>query len=340
MQIKAEQLLAQLERQPLPLVWIAGDETLLVQETCDALRHYARQQGFVDREVYTVKPNFDWQYLLSSGNSLSLFAEKKLIDLRLGSAKLDNDGKKALHTFLENPSEDNLLLISSARVEKASTKAKWFKQIESAAYFVPVWPITNQQLPAWIRQRLKGHGLHADDQAIRILCQRTEGNLLATAQEIDKLSILCESTELDAQTVARAVADSSRFNVFSLIDSALEGQAGRALTILQHLKAEGEDALRILNFTCKEIRSLLPMLKLVQTGASVPAVMQQYGVWRNRMGAVGAALNQHERTSLEGMLEQAAKIDQSVKGLNNLNTWDELAELILRLAGKSLALSA
>jgi len=339
-QIKSEQLLAQLERQLLPLVWIAGDETLLVQESCDALRHFARQQGFVDREVYTVHANFDWQSLLTSGNSLSLFADKKLIDLRLGNAKLDNEGRKALHTFLENPSEDNLLLISSARLEKASTQAKWFKQIESAAYFVPVWPISNQQLPAWIRQRLKGHGLHADEQAIRILCQRTEGNLLATAQEIDKLSMLCESTDIDAQTVARAVADSSRFNVFSLVDSALEGQAGRALTILQHLKAEGEDALRILNFICKEIRSLLPMLKLVQTGASVSAAMQQYRVWRNRMGSVGNALNQHDQASLEHMLEQAAKIDQSVKGLNKLNTWDELAELILRLAGKSLALSA
>lgn len=337
MQIKAEQLLSQLEKKPVPLVWIAGDETLLVQEACDSVRHFARQQGFTDREVYTVQNNFDWHTLLQSGNSLSLFADRKLIDLRLNSARLDNDAKNALQSFLQNPSEDNLLLISSPRVEKASTQTKWFGAIESAGYFVPIWPISNQELPGWIRQRLHRHGLNADEQALRILCQRTEGNLLATAQEIDKLSILSDSQELDAQTVARAVADSSRFNVFTLIDTAMESHSGRALNILQHLRAEGEDALRILNFICREIRSLYAMAEQMRTGTSASAVMQQHRVWRNRQGSVGIALRQHDPDSLQAMLDHAARIDQSVKGLNRLNTWDELADLLLELSGTTLS---
>jgi DNA polymerase-3 subunit delta len=339
-QLKAEQLLSQLEKKSVPLVWIAGDETLLVQEACDSVRLFARQQGFTDREIYTVTNSFDWHTLLESGNSLSLFAERKLIDLRLNSAKLDNEAKKALQSFLENPSEDNLLMISSPRVEKASTQTKWFREIEETGYFVPIWPITNQDLPGWIRQRLHKHGLKADEQALRILCQRTEGNLLATAQEIDKLSILSDSAELDAQTVARAVADSSRFNVFTLIDTALESHTGRALNILQHLKAEGEDALRILNFICREIRSLIAMAEEMRTGTSTSAVMQQYRVWRNRQGPVAVALRQHDPDSLQAMLDHAARIDQSVKGLNRLNTWDELADLLLELSGTPLTQSA
>ena len=134
MQIKTDQLLAQLQKQPVSVIWIAGDETLLVQESCDAVRKFAREQGFSDREVYSVNSQFDWNMLLEAGNSLSLFADRKLIDLRLSSAKLDNDAKKALKEYLENPSEDNLLLISSPRVEKASTQAKWFRQIEAASY--------------------------------------------------------------------------------------------------------------------------------------------------------------------------------------------------------------
>lgn len=339
MQIKTDQLLAQLQKQPVSVIWIAGDETLLVQESCDAVRKFAREQGFSDREVYSVNSQFDWNMLLEAGNSLSLFADRKLIDLRLSSAKLDNNAKKALQGYLENPSEDNLLLISSPRVEKASTQAKWFRQIEAAGYFVPVWPISNQQLPGWIRQRLRSQGMNADDQAVQILCQRIEGNLLAAAQEIDKLSLLSEGKDLDAQTVARAVADSSRFNVFSLIDDALQGHCSRALNILQHLQAEGEDALKILNFVCREIRNLIVMAAQVEKGQNINDVMQQNRVWGKRMPVVGMALSKHDSIALETMLEHAARIDQSVKGLNQLNTWDELSSLLMKIAGNDLALN-
>ena len=289
MQVKPEQVLSELTNKIPPVIWVAGDETLLVQESCDQIRKFAQAQGFSEREVYTVHSGFDWNILLESSNSLSLFAEKKLIDLRLNSAKLDDAGKKALHAYLANPSEDNLLLISSPRVEKAATNTKWFKQIETEAYFIVIWPINSQNLAAWIRQRLKSHGLTADGQAIDILCQRTEGNLLATAQEIDKLSILADNKELDASMVARAVADSARFNVFTLIDTAIAGNSARALNILYHLKAESEDPLKILNFICKEIRSLCKMALQLENGQSISAVMQSERVWRNKMGPVSTA---------------------------------------------------
>ncbi len=340
MQLKAEQLLSKLKSQLSPIIWVSGDEPLLVQESCDAVRSFVKSQGFTEREVYSTQNNFDWNILLQSGNSLSLFAEKKIIDLRLSSAKLDSDAKNTLHTFLENPSEDNLLLISSPKVEKAATNTKWFKKIEQQAYFVQIWPINNQQLPAWVKQRFQNNGLQANEQAIQILCQRTEGNLLATAQEIDKLSLLSDSSQIDAQTVARGVADSSRFNVFSLIDTTLEANPARALSILHHLKAEGEDLLKILNFLCREIRSLCAMSQEIENGQAISSVLQSARVWSNRVRPVTAALNNHSLSELEKMLEHASLIDQSVKGLNKLNSWDELNQLILTLSSNKLKLSA
>lgn len=340
MQVKPEQVLSQLNNKIPPVIWVAGDETLLIQESCDEIRKFAQEQGFTEREIYTVQGHFDWNSLLESGNSLSLFAEKKLIELRLHSAKLDDAGKKALHTYLENPSTDNLLLISSPKIEKAATNTKWFKKIENQAFVVVIWPINSQNLAGWVRQRLKRHGLAANEQAIDILCQRTEGNLLATAQEIDKLSILAENKELDASMVARAVADSARFNVFTLIDTALEGNTARALNILYHLKSESEEPLKILNFICRELRSLCKMAMLVEDGQSISAAMQSERIWRNKMGPVSIALNNHDLDTLQAFLNQASLIDQSVKGLNKLNTWDELSRLLLALSNKKLDLSA
>lgn len=332
MQVKPEQLLTQLNSKTPPAIWVAGDETLLVQESCDAIRNFAQGEGFTEREVYNIQGNFDWNIILESSNSLSLFAEKKIIDLRLHSAKLDDPGKKALHTYLEDPSPDNLLLISSPKIEKAATNTKWFKQIDAQAFIVVVWPINSQNLAAWVRQRLKGHGLTANEHAIDILCQRTEGNLLATAQEIDKLSILSENKELDAQMVARAVADSARFNVFTLIDTALGGNTTRALNILYHLKAESEDPLKILNFICRELRSLCKMAMQIEQGQSINAAMQSEGVWKNKMGLISTALSNHSLMQLQSFLKDASLIDQSVKGLNKLNTWNQLTSLILALS--------
>jgi DNA polymerase III subunit delta len=339
-QVKPEQVLSQLNTKVPPAIWVAGDETLLVQESCDEIRKFAQEQGFTEREVYTIQGSFDWNILLESSNSLSLFAEKKIIDLRLNSAKLDDKGKKALHTYLEDPSPDNLLLISSPKIEKAATNTKWFKQIDALAYVVVIWPITSQNLASWVRQRLKGHGLAANEHAVDILCQRTEGNLLATAQEIDKLSILSDDKELDAQMVARAVADSARFNVFTLIDTALGGNTARALNILYHLKAESEDPLKILNFICRELRSLCKMALLIENGQSINAAMQSERVWKNKMGPISTALNNHSLAQLQAFLSDASLIDQSVKGLNKLNTWDELSRLILELSRNQLTLSA
>jgi DNA polymerase III subunit delta len=340
MQVKPEQLISQLSNKPMPVIWIAGDETLLVQELCDAVRDFAKSEGFSDREVFHASGQFDWNSLLQSSNNLSLFAEKKLIDLRLASPKLDDAAKKTLHAYVENPGEDNLLLISSNKVEKAATTTKWFKAIETHACFVQVWPVNLQQLPGWIAQRLKKRGLSAEPDAIRVLSERVEGNLLAAAQEIEKLSLLSAGNILTADTVMKSVADSSRFNIFSLIDETLGGNSPRALNILYHLKAEGAEPLHILNLFCREVRNLSRMREKIDQGQNINGVMQSERIWSNRTAFISTALNQHGIKSLESILQKACIIDQSVKGLLKNNPWDEIASLVLKLAKPEIDLRA
>jgi DNA polymerase-3 subunit delta len=336
MQIKPDQLAAKLKQNSLPMVWISSDEPLLVQEACDTVRQFAREQGFTEREVLDAGANFKWEQLLSSSASLSLFAERKLIDLRITNGKLDEDARDTLAAYLENPNPDNLLLLTTGKIEKQAQSTKWFSSLESRALFCPIWPVSERELPQWIRQRLQKHGLTADGDAIEVLVERVEGNLLAANQEIEKLRLLVNTTHLDAQTVLEAVVDNSRFTVFALTDACLGGNSGRALNILNHLQAEGEEALFILNMLCREIRALAGIMADVNQGMNAHSAMQQRGVWQNRQSLVSGALERHSANSLQKLLDRARTVDQSVKGLLDNRPWDELASLTLGLSNPRL----
>ncbi len=340
MQIKADQLAAKLKQNALPLIWISGDEPLLVQEACDTVRQFAREQGFTEREVLDAGANFKWEQLLSSGASLSLFAERKLIDLRITNGKIDEDAREALGAYLDNPNPDNLLLLTTGKIEKQAQSTKWFSALESRALFCPIWPVSERDLPQWIRQRLQKHGLSADSEAIDVLVERVEGNLLAANQEVEKLRLLVNTPHLDAQTVLEAVVDNSRFTIFALTEACLAGNSGRALNILNHLQAEGEEALFILNMLCREIRTLAGIAADVSHGMNPHSAMQTRGVWQNRQSLVSGALERHTPNSLQKLLDRARIVDQSVKGLLDSKPWDELASVTLGLSNPRLLAAA
>lgn len=334
MQTKPEQLAQRLKQQSLPLVWISGDETLLVQEACDLVRQFAREQGFNEREVIDAGAGYDWNQLLLSNNSLSLFAERKLIDLR--PARLDDAAREALVAYLDNPNPDNLLLLTTGRIEKAAQSARWFTAIEAKALFCPISPVSEQQLPAWIEQRLRKHGLTIEPDALQLLCDRIEGNLLAAAQEIEKLRLHATGDHIDAACVLEQVADNSRFTVFALTDACLGGNAERALKILHHLRAEGDEPLALLAMLTRELRGLSGMLADMSNGRSARDVVQAYRVWGNRVALTERALQIHSQRSILQLLDRARIVDQSVKGLLDRQVWDELASLVLNFADPRL----
>ncbi|MDR0781645.1 MAG: DNA polymerase III subunit delta [Pseudomonadales bacterium] len=336
MQIKPEQLIASLRKQLPPVVWISGDEALLMQEACDGVRRLAKEQGFSERQVLDVGPGFDWNQLLAANSELSLFAERKLIDLRLGAHKVDEAARAALMEYLERPNPDNLLLLTTGRIDKQSQSTKWFKQLESAGAFCQLWPVSEQQLPAWIGQRLAAQGIRAEPEALQLLADRVEGNLLAAAQEADKLRLLVNGEHLDVAQVQELVADNARYSVFALIDTCLAGNGERALRILSHLRGEGEELLYLLTMLCREIRALAAMQADLAQGQSLNTVLQTHRVWGAKQAQVSRALQAHRQSTLLALLERARRIDQSVKGLLKLNEWDEISALALRFSDPRL----
>ena len=258
MKLNPAQLNKHLQGSLTPIYVVSGDEALLCQEACDAIRAATRQQGFGERQVFNAENNFDWGQLLQAGASLSLFAEKRLLELRIPNGKPGDKGAAALLEYLARPAEDTVLLISLPKLDGSTQKTKWAKALIDGAQtqFLQIWPVDAAQLPQWIRQRLAQAGLSASQEAVEMIAARVEGNLLAAAQEIEKLKLLAEGGQVDADTVLAAVADSARYDVFGLIDAALAGEAAHALRMLEGLRGEGVEPPVILWALAREIRLL------------------------------------------------------------------------------------
>ena len=212
MKLPPAQLAKHLQGPLAPVYVVSGDEHLLCQEACDAIRGACRQQGFSERQVLNVETGFDWGQLIEAGASLSLFAEKRLLELRIPNGKPGDKGAAALLDYLARPAEDTVLLISLPKLDGSTQKTKWAKALIDGkpVQFLQIWPVDAQQLPQWIRQRLSQAGLAADQEAVELIAARVEGNLLAAAQEIEKLKLLAEGGQVTTETVQAAVADSAR----------------------------------------------------------------------------------------------------------------------------------
>ncbi len=332
MKLRIEQLEQHL-KQPLASIYIVcGDEPLQVQETSDTIRQQAVKQGFIERQRFVVETGFDWQQLLASANALSLFSEQQLLELHIPSGNPGDAGRKALVTYTENPPQDKLLLIIAGKIESSTQKTKWFKTLEKASVLVQAWPINAAQLPRWIAQRMRQAGLQADLASTQLISERTEGNLLACAQEIEKLRLLYGEGKLSHEQVAAAVANSARYDVFNLADTALQGDQAGVMRIIQGLEGEGTAAPVVLWALAREIRALAKMAFVAHQEQSIDAAMRSQYIWEKRRPLIKRALQTHSLKRLQSMLQQATKIDSIIKGNQAGNAWDELQRLALALA--------
>jgi DNA polymerase-3 subunit delta len=339
MQLKPEQLAAHLRKGLAPVYLIHGDELLLVQEAADAIRAAARAQGYSEREVFNVDRDFDWYQLVESSNNLSLFAERRILEVRMPTGKPGDAGGKALREYAARPPEDTLLLVVSGKLDAQQRKSKWVTELEAAGVGIQIWPVDARGLPQWIRARMQGLGLQPGTEAVQLLAERVEGNLLACAQEIDKLALLLGQGKVDAAAVTAAVADSARFDVYGLVDAALAGEAGRSLRMLAGLRGEGVEPALLAWALARELRGLASMAWEVARGDAPGPVMARHRVWSSRQAAVGKALTRHKLDAWLRMVGDCARLDRVVKGQAPGNPWDELVHLCLRLAGRPLALA-
>ncbi|HZP66438.1 MAG TPA: DNA polymerase III subunit delta [Rudaea sp.] len=312
-----------------PAYLIAGEEHLLVLEAADAVRARARALGYAEREVLDAEAGFDWNALAQSASAMSLFASRKLIDLRLPSGKPGREGSAAIVEYCERPPADNVLLVTCTQWSKQHEGA-WAAAIERIGVFVPVWPLKPAELPAWIGERMAERGLKADRAAIAALAERVEGNSLAAAQEIDKLVLLHGGgAPLDADTLEALVADSARYDVFKLVDASLGGDGVRAARILAGLRAEGEQVPALLGWLLNQLQT---MARLAAAG-NLAAAFRAERIWPAREALYRKALGRADRAHWDACLVQAARIDRIAKGRGAGDAWRELERLLVAVAG-------
>jgi DNA polymerase-3 subunit delta len=311
-----------------PVYLIAGAEHLLVIEAADALRARAKELGYLERDVLDVESNFDWNQLGQAGRSMSLFASRKLIDLRLPTGRPGKDGSAAIVEYCAAPPPDTVLLVTANDWSRKHEGA-WSSAIERAGAMVPVWPLKREELPDWIAARAASRGLKISADAIALLADRVEGNLLAAAQEIDKLALLHAGETLDVEALEASVADDARYDVFRLADAAIGGDAGRALHIVAGLRAEGEELIPLLGWMLTQLRLLLR----IASAQNVDAGLRNERIWpQSREGLFRRALKQSDRTHWERCLEQAGRIDRIAKGRGEGDAWRELERLVAAIA--------
>ena len=326
MKLAPERLAAHLKGTLAPVYLVAGDEPLQREEAADALRAAARAQDYTDREVFTAERGFDWNALLSAGASLSLFATRRLLEINL-PGKPGVEGAKALTAFASDPPPDTLLLVVSQ--EKPERNAAWVDALERAGAYVQVWPLEPRQVPAWVAQRLRSRGLDPAPDAVALIAERVEGNLLAAAQEVDKLVLLHPAGPLDAEAVAQAVADSARYDAFKLVDAALAGDLPRTVRVLEGLKAEGEEPVMILGALVRQIKELASLAAAIEAGQVPQRVLA--GIWERRRPLVQGALRRRKSRGWQRLLKRALRADFVLKGQAPGRAWDELLHLCTQM---------
>ncbi|HEX3894840.1 MAG TPA: DNA polymerase III subunit delta [Rudaea sp.] len=311
-----------------PAYLIAGEEHLLVLEAADALRAHARALDYNEREVLDAETHFDWDALARAGASMSLFASRRLIDMRLPTGKPGKEGSDAIVEYCENPPPDTVLMIVANQWSKQQQAGAWVNAIERAGVVLPVWPLKADELPDWIGQRMASRGLKPDRAAIAALADRVEGNSLAAAQEIDKLVLLHGSKPLDADTLEQLVTDSARFDVFKLIDAALEGDTARTIRVLQGLRAEGEQVPALMGWVLNQLQ----LIARLASGPNLSSAFRNEHVWPARERVYRQALSRADRKHWEKCLIQAARVDRLSKGRGWGDPWRELERLLAAVA--------
>ena len=331
MQLKPTQLDTHLAQHLAPCYLISGDELLLVQECADAIRRAARAGGCTERQRLHIAGKDDWLELGHAAGSLSLFAERKLIEVQLPSGKPGTEGSEAIQEYLAGSPED-VLLIVSGRIDKQSQKSKWYLALDRAGGLITIWPVAPTDLPRWISERMATLGLAAEPDAVALLAERLEGNLLGAAQEIEKLRLLNCDQRITASMVADTVSDNARYDAFRLVDVALSGDARGAVRTLRGLKGEAVKPPVLLWAVAREVRLLADLKRDVATGTSIDRAMQQKGVWRNRQRLVRTALNRLNGRDLAEMQTLSFQVDGSSKGFLLGEPWSLLERLLIVLA--------
>lgn len=332
MKIQANQLSSHLLKSLAPCYLVTGDEFLLVDESLDAIRAAARERGFTSRELHFATTGFDWNALTASTGNFSLFAEQRIVELRLPTGKPGNAGSAAIIKLIEQSGPELLFIATGPKLDKSAAASKWAKAIDKKGVTLPLWPIGVRELPGWIAARMRAAGLRADRDAVALIADRVEGNLLAAQQEIEKLRLILGEGKVSAEDVNNAVANSSRYDVYKLTDAALAGDANRTVKILGGLRAEGVEPVIVMWALTRELRTLAKLDDVIRQGDDLGGAMQRSGVWSTRQGLVRSCISRHQHGDFHRMLKATGRADAAAKGQRAGNPWQMATDVVLSLA--------
>ncbi|PSB91706.1 DNA polymerase III subunit delta [Candidatus Pandoraea novymonadis] len=347
MQLQPRALVTHLAKTLAPIYTIYGDEHLLVQETVDQLRAAARAAGYTDREVLLVDRGFDWRNLFHAKQSMSLFGNRKLVELRVPAGKPGRDGGSALVAHAKNVKLDVLTIVTLPRLDAAATKSDWFSALNQAGITIKIEPVDRENLADWIEKRLMAQGqrVPAGDDGRRVLqfiVDQIEGNLLAAHQEIQKLGLIYPKGELTFTSVQDAVLNVARYDVFKLKEVVLAGDIQRLTRMLEGLRGQGEAVQLVLWALTEEVRTLSRIFYRMSEGMPLTTLLREYRVWGPRELWIRQAVQRVTPVSLHNALFLATLLDRQVKGLTveglASDPWDGLLELgLILLTGKKLS---
>jgi len=334
MELTPERLVALPDEAALhPVYLIAGPEMLRVLEAADAVRRQARAQGIGEREVFDADGrDFDWGTLEATFNAPSLFSARRLVEVRLPTGKPGKDGAEAITAFCANPPPDVVLLITAGEWSKAH-HGKWTDAISKIGALAIAWAIKPHELAGWVESRLRAKGLRADRDAVQILVERVEGNLLAAAQEIDKLALLADGDTLDAEKMEALVADAARYDVFRLTDAVLGGQGPQVSRMLAGLRAEGDVVAGLMPMVVKELLRTAALARAQARGANLASEMKAQGIWETKQAPFKRALQRHPNPARwDRFAAEASRIDRIAKGRADGDAWVAMERLLLAIA--------
>ena len=328
MKVKADQLPALLSKSLAPVYVVAGAEALLVQESRDRIIQAAQQQGFAERTVFDVTNKFDWDLLAGDAVELSLFSSRKIMDVRLPTGRPGRDGSQALQNMVQAADPDILLLLSCGKWDTSLRKSKWATELASAGVLIEIWPVKPQQLPQWIRNRMVAAGLDPEPDAVAMLADLVEGNLLAAQQEIEKMVLLKPAGRVSADDVTRAVANSSRFDAFRLVECALQGQLGECLRVATGLQRTNVAIQAVSGALYRELTLSDSVRSAVQSGENESSVFGKLRIWPARQAPIRQALRRLSAFDFGESFRALALIDRQSKGRAPGDPWQTLDRLL------------
>jgi len=340
MNIKPEQLQNHLSNQPASLYFAFGSEILLVEQSLTTIKDAAKKLGFNERFRFDIDGNFSWDAIFNLISSPSLFADKRILECRLTTGKIGVKGSKALSELTENLPDDIMLIISSGKLDMAQQKSKWFKALDKKGVIIQHWEVQSEQLVGWIVNHMSQLGLSSSNEVANAIAYCTEGNLLATMQEIQKLQIAYPDGNIDLNEYLSQIDQQSQYTVFGMIDAALKGDTDKVNKIFSSLVDDSTPPVILISSLYREIKNLVTMSIELKTNQTIDTILSNHRVWQKRKPLISFALKTHSYQQLQKLLLALGRIDRSLKGMDNLNVYDELQAVVITLSGKNSGLNS